>query len=61
VMEFEKLVDEECMNRIVLTHKLNSNFVAKLKELKFNFTQQSKTMESYVTLTSDLIKNINFN
>ncbi len=59
--DFDKLMDEECMNRVLLVHKFNMNLGWKLRELKFEFNSDKNALnyDSVVNNTVNLLLNLN--
>lgn len=39
MIEIEKIIDEECMNRILGTHKINMALIGKLRDSRYDFNQ----------------------
>ena len=58
LISFEKLMDEECMNRIIATHKLNMMLVGKLREMNYDFTKD-KTVNSYENIINNTVNYLN--
>lgn len=61
MIEFEKLIDEECMNRTIATHRVNMALINKLRELKYDFNQEKQmlTYDSVMDNVKNMMKNIN--
>ncbi len=58
IVDFEKTIDEECMNRIILTHQINTKLIAKLRELRYDFNQE-KSLQSYDNIKNNAINYLN--
>jgi len=58
IIDFEKTIDEECMNRIILTHQINLKLIGKLRELRYDFNQD-KSNQSYDTIRNNAVNYFN--
>jgi len=58
IMEFEKLIDEESVNRILATHQLNNKLIGKLKENKYDFNDD-KTVNSTENIRNNAVIYLN--
>ena len=58
IVDFEKTIDEECMNRISLTHQINSKLIGKLRELRYDFNQE-KSHQSYDNIKNNAVNYLN--
>lgn len=58
IVDFEKTIDEECMNRINLTHQINSKLIGKLRELRYDFNQE-KSHQSYDNIKNNAVNYLN--
>lgn len=56
MMEFEKLIDEENINRINAAYKINMGLIAKLKETGFDFNLTRN--QPYEKIISNLAENL---
>lgn len=63
LIDFEKVIDEECMNRVIATHRINMALISKLRDLKYDFNQDKTgpSYESVINTTINSLKNININ
>jgi hypothetical protein len=61
LIDFDKTIDEECMNRILDTHKLNMGYIAKLKEFRHDFSKENVTLDNVVKNTVKMFKKIDLN
>lgn len=58
IIDFEKTIDEECMNRIILTHQINMRLIGKLRELRYDFNQD-KSSQSYDNIRKNAVCYLN--
>jgi uncharacterized protein YPO0396 len=58
IVDFEKTIDEECMNRIILTHQINTKLIGKLRELRYDFNQD-KPHQSYDNIKNNAVNYLN--
>jgi hypothetical protein len=60
IISFEKLMDEESMNRINWAYKANLALVAKLRDLRYDFNQDksSQNYENMLSSIANSLKNI---
>lgn len=58
ILEFEKIIDEESINRILATHQLNNKLIGKLKENKYDFNED-KTINSTDNIRNNAVIYLN--
>ena len=63
IIDFERIMDEECMNRVVATHRMNMGLIGKLRELKYDFTEDKNKInyDAIIGQTISSLKNLNNN
>jgi hypothetical protein len=61
LIEFDKLVDEECMNRILDSHKLNLGYITKLKEYRYDFSRENVSLDTLAKNTAKMFTKIDLN
>jgi hypothetical protein len=61
IIEFEKIIDEESMNRIVATHKINNILITKLREARYDFCQEKvqQNYEQIINNAANALNNLN--
>jgi hypothetical protein len=63
VIELEKIINEECINRTVLSNKINTALIAKLRESDYDFNQDKSQhyYENIINTTINSMNNFNLN
>ncbi len=58
ITELEKIINEECMNRTMITNKLNNALIARLRESEYDFNQD-KSQHCYENIIKNTINSMN--
>ena len=64
LMDFERMIDEECVNRMNKINELNIKLILKLTQTKYDYSQSEKSYQDYDSFRksiADQLLNINFN
>jgi hypothetical protein len=58
LIEFDKVIDEECMTRIIDAYRLNLSYITKLKEYKHDFNREYNSLETIAKNTARMFEKI---
>lgn len=58
IIDLEKIINEECMNRTMITNKMNNASIARLRESDYDFNQD-KSQHYYENIINNTINAMN--